>query len=67
MSLEEAYQERIEAQVREWNAEIEKLKARADVHRSQAKIEYYKRVNALQKRIGGTNPLDSIFGLFKNR
>jgi hypothetical protein len=66
MSLEEAYQERIEAQLREWNAEIARLKARADIERSQAKIEYYKRVDALQKRLGN-NPLDNFFDMLREK
>ena len=45
-----AYEEKIDAQLNEWNAQIALLKARADKARADAKIEYYKTIEALQHR-----------------
>ena len=43
-----AYEEKLDAQLEEWNAQIALLKARADKARAEAKIEYYKTIEALQ-------------------
>jgi len=40
-----AYEEKLEAQFEEWNAQIALLKAKAD-----AKIEYYKNIEVLQHK-----------------
>ena len=45
-----AYEEKIDAQLEEWNAQIALLKARADKARAGAKIEYNKTIEALQHR-----------------
>ncbi|MFA4827661.1 MAG: hypothetical protein WC855_12290 [Thermodesulfovibrionales bacterium] len=45
-----AYEEKLEAQLEEWNAQIALLKARADKAKAEAKIEYYKTIEALQRR-----------------
>ena len=45
-----AYEEKLEAQLEEWNAQIALLKARAEKGRTEAKIEYYKTIEALQHR-----------------
>ena len=45
-----AYEEKIEAQLEEWNAQIALLKARADKAKAEAKIEYYKTIEALQHK-----------------
>lgn len=47
---EEAYQEKAEAQLREWKADIEKLMAQADKARAEGKIEFYKRVEILDAK-----------------
>ena len=44
-----AYEEKIDAQLEEWNAQIAMLKAKADKAKSEAKIEYYKTIEALQR------------------
>lgn len=54
MGLKEAYEERLKAQLREWEAEIAKLKARAEIERCDAQIAYYRRVESLQRRLNGT-------------
>ena len=45
-----AYEEKLDAQLEEWNAQISLLKARADKAKAEAKIEYYKTIEALQHR-----------------
>jgi predicted ATP-binding protein involved in virulence len=45
-----AYEEKLDAQLDEWNAQIHLLKARADKAKAEAKIEYYKTIDALQHR-----------------
>lgn len=45
-----AYEEKIDAQLNEWNAQIALLKARADKARADAKIEYYKTIETLQHK-----------------
>jgi multidrug resistance efflux pump len=45
-----AYEEKLAAQLNEWNAQIALLKARADKAKAEAKIEYYKTIDALQHR-----------------
>ena len=42
-----AYEEKLDAQLEEWNAQIALLKARADKAKAEAKIEYYKTIEAL--------------------
>ncbi len=43
-----AYEERLEAQLQEWNAQIALLKAKAEKTKADAKIEYYSRLEVLQ-------------------
>lgn len=45
-----AYEEKLDAQLEEWSAHIALLKARADKARAEAKVEYYKTIEALQRR-----------------
>ena len=45
-----AYEEKLDAQLNEWNAQIALLKARADKAKAEAKIEYYKTIDTLQHR-----------------
>ena len=45
-----AYEEKIDAQLDEWKAQIALLKARADKAKVEVKIEYYKTIEALQHR-----------------
>lgn len=48
MSLKDAYAKKMQAELDEWNAEIDKLKARAKKADAQAQIEYHKQVENLQ-------------------
>jgi len=43
-----AYEEKIDAQLMEWNTEIALLNAKADKAKAEAKIEYYKTIETLQ-------------------
>jgi hypothetical protein len=48
MDKRKAYEERLDAQLKEWSAEIALLNAKADKARAEMKIEYYKTIEALQ-------------------
>ncbi len=45
-----AYEEKLDAQLKEWSAQIALLKAKADNAKADAKIEYYKTIESLQGR-----------------
>ena len=45
-----AYEEKLDAQLKEWSAQIALLKAKADNAKADAKIEYYKTIEVLQSR-----------------
>ena len=45
-----AFEEKLEAQMKEWNAQIALLKAKADTAKAEAKVEYYARIEALQQK-----------------
>lgn len=45
-----AYEEKLDAQLKEWSAQIALLKAKADNAKADAKIEYYKIIETLQGR-----------------
>lgn len=45
-----AYEEKLESQFEEWNAQIALLKAKADKAKADAKIEYYKNIEALEHK-----------------
>ncbi len=49
-SLKKSFQQKLEARLSEWDAEIEKLKAKADKVEADLKIDYYKQMGALQER-----------------
>jgi predicted nucleic acid-binding Zn-ribbon protein len=51
MEKGERLEARIEAQLRQWAAELEGLKAKADTARAGAQKEYYEQVDALRKEI----------------
>lgn len=44
------YEEKIDAQIKEWNAQIDLLKAKADKAKAEAKIDFYKTIDALQHK-----------------
>jgi hypothetical protein len=48
MNAKEAYQQKFDAQLREWGAKIDVLKAKADQATAGAKIEYYEQIEELR-------------------
>ncbi len=50
MGTKEAYHEKLDAQLRDWSAQIDQLKAKADKATAEAKIEYYKQLEELQPK-----------------
>ncbi|OGR00842.1 MAG: coiled coil domain-containing protein [Deltaproteobacteria bacterium RIFOXYD12_FULL_50_9] len=44
-----AYEEKLDAQLDVWSAQIALFKARADKAKAEAKIEFYKNIEALQR------------------
>ncbi len=45
-----AYEEKLDAQLKEWSAQIALLKSKADGARADLKIDYYKTIEALQRK-----------------
>jgi len=45
-----AYEEKFDAQLKEWSAEIELLKAKAKSAKADAKIDYFKTIDALEHK-----------------
>ena len=50
MSMKEAYEKKLQAQLDECAAEINKLKAKADKAEADAQIEYYKQIEELKSK-----------------
>lgn len=50
MGLKEAYLDRVEAQIKEWDADFEKMKAKAQIASAEARIEYYNKLEGLKAR-----------------
>ncbi|MDQ1325405.1 MAG: hypothetical protein QG564_529 [Campylobacterota bacterium] len=48
MSMKEAYEQKLQAQLDEWGAEIDKLKAKADSAEADVQLKYYKQIEQLQ-------------------
>ena len=48
MSMKESYEKKLQAQLDEWSADIDKLKARADKAEANVQIAYYKQVEELR-------------------
>ena len=48
MSMKAAYEQKLQAQLDEWNAEIDTLKAKADKAEADAQLEYYKEIDRLR-------------------
>jgi hypothetical protein len=45
-----AYEEKLDAQLKEWSAQLALLKAKADNAKADAKIEYYKTIDVLKHK-----------------
>lgn len=48
MSMKEQYEQKLEAKLDEWGAEIDKLKAKADNAEADLKIEYYEQIDEMR-------------------
>ncbi len=48
MSMKESYEKKLQSQLDEWAAEIDKLKAKADSAEADAQLEYYKQIEELR-------------------
>ena len=48
MSRKDAYEKKLEAQLKEWKTDIDKMKAKADKADAEAKLEYYKQIEDLR-------------------
>ena len=44
----EAYKQKFEAQLHEWQAEIDKLKAKAEIAEAEARLEYLKQIDKVK-------------------
>jgi uncharacterized coiled-coil DUF342 family protein len=50
MSNKEAYQQQLEAKLEEWQAEIDKLRAKAKGAAADSQVEYNQQIDALQSK-----------------
>ncbi len=50
MGTKAAYQDKIQSELREWQAKIEALKAKADQAEAQQKIKYYQQLDSLNTK-----------------
>lgn len=50
MSMKKAYEKKLEAKLEEWNADINKLKAKADSAEADTQLEYYKQIDVLRTK-----------------
>jgi hypothetical protein len=48
MGMKEAYEKKLQAQLDEWGAEIDLLKAKADKAEADAQLDYYKQIEELR-------------------
>ena len=51
MGLKEAYQEKMDAQIREWTAKLQEYKAKADMASADAKIQMYQQIDHLRPQV----------------
>jgi len=50
MSRKEAYEQKLQAQLDQWSAEIDKLKAKAESKGADAQLEYHRQIKELRAR-----------------
>jgi multidrug resistance efflux pump len=50
MNMKDAYVEKIQARLNQWDSEIEKLKAEAEEANADAKLEYVAQIRELQEK-----------------
>ena len=49
MSMKEAYEKRLEAELDEWSAEIDRLKAKADQTEAETRLKYYEEIEEFRE------------------
>jgi len=50
MSMKDAYIQKLEARMREWQADMDKMRAKADQAEADARADYEKQIKELQTR-----------------
>lgn len=50
MSTKQAYEQKLEAQLKQWRADLDKLEAKADEAQADAKIEYQRQISSLKSK-----------------
>jgi hypothetical protein len=48
MSMKEAYEKKLQSQLDEWSAEIDRLKAKAEQAEADAQLDYYQHIEQLR-------------------
>lgn len=49
MSLKQDYEKKLESQLDEWGAQIDKIKAESENVKADARVEYYEKIDDLRK------------------
>jgi uncharacterized coiled-coil protein SlyX len=61
--VKEAYEQQIKAQLREWNAQIDLLRARAEKAEADARVDYQQRIQELElKQAAAQERLEKLQG-----
>ena len=61
MSMKQAYQDKLQAQLDQWRAEIGKLQAKAQGSSAQAQLDYYKQIENLRSmQVDAEKKLDEL-------
>jgi len=50
MSMKESFQQKLQAELDEWSAEIDKLKAKANKAEADVKLEYFEQIEKLREK-----------------
>lgn len=61
MNMKETYRQKLQAQLDQWSAEIDKIKAKADKADADVKLEYYEEIEDLRvKQQAATDKLADL-------
>lgn len=61
MNMKESYRQKLQAQLEQWSAEIDKLKARAEKADADIRLEYFEQIEDLKvKQQAATDKLDEL-------
>jgi len=55
MGMKEAYEKKLQAQLDEWSAEIDRLKAKAESQEADVQLQYYKEIEELRSLQAAAN------------